>query len=125
MKQTNAKLVWAPDHNTQHNDVNRQLYHAVSAVATAPVHLGDSPVKEGAVNALVAMPDNQHALSASDDMTVKLFTFKYQVAANIGTVVRTFTHHTGPVRCLALMPDGRRFVSGSDDMTARIVEHGL
>ena len=45
MKQTNAKLVWAPDHNTQHNDVNRQLYHAVSAVATAPVHLGDKHQK--------------------------------------------------------------------------------
>ena len=48
MKQTNAKLVWAPDHNTQHNDVNRQLYHAVSAVATAPVHLGDKHQKRRA-----------------------------------------------------------------------------
>ena len=75
--------------------------------------------------ALVAMPDNQHALSASDDMKVKLFIFNDEIDENVGRVVRTFTHHTGPVRCLALMPDGRRFVSGSDDMTARIVEHGL
>lgn len=76
----------------------------------------------GAVNALVAMPDNKHALSASDDMTVKLFIFNDAVVENIGRVVRTFTHHTGAVRCLALMPDGRSFVSGSDDMTVRIVD---
>ena len=69
--------------------------------------------------ALVALPDNQHALSGSLDKTVKLFD------VNDGAVLRTFTHHTGLARCLALLPDGRRFVSGSHDGTARIVEHGL
>ena len=71
------------------------------------------------VVALVALPDNQHALSGSYDRTIKLFN------VNDGTVLRTFTHHTGRVRCLALLPDGRRFVSGSFDTTACIVEHGL
>ena len=71
------------------------------------------------VEALVALPDNQHALSGSADKTVKLFN------VNDGTVLRTFKHHTEDVYCLALLPDGLRFVSGSADKTARIVEHGL
>ena len=66
------------------------------------------------VTALVALPDNQHALSASFDQTVKLFN------VNDGAVLRTFTHHTDGVTSLALLPDGLRFVSGSDDKTARI-----
>ena len=69
--------------------------------------------------ALVALPDNQHALSGSGDKAVKLFN------VNDGVALRTFTHHTHYVFCLALLPDGRRFVSGSKDGTARIVEHGL
>jgi WD40 repeat protein len=71
------------------------------------------------VNALVALPDNQHALSGATDHTVKLFN------VNDGTVMRTFTHHRNCVKSLALLPDGLRFVSGSDDSTACIVEHGL
>ena len=69
--------------------------------------------------ALVALPDNQHALSASNDSTVKLFN------VNDGAVLRTFTHHTDQVYFLALLPDGLRFVSGSYDNTARIAYHGL
>jgi WD40 repeat protein len=71
------------------------------------------------VSALVALPDNRHALSASGDETVKLFN------VNDGTVLRTFKHHESGVSSLALLPDGLRFVSGSNDYTARIVEHGL
>ena len=70
-------------------------------------------------SALVALPDNQHALAASYDKTVKLFN------VNDGAVLRTFTHHTREVLCLALLPDGLRFVSGSWDDTARIAYHGL
>ena len=40
------------------------------------------------VMALVALPDNQHALSSSDDKTVKLFN------VNDGAVLRTFENHT-------------------------------
>ena len=67
----------------------------------------------------MALPDNQHALSASNDHTVKLFN------VNNGFVLRTFTHHTAPVTSLALMSDGLCFVSGSDDKTARIAYHGF
>ena len=70
------------------------------------------------VNALVAL-DNQHALSASYDSTIKLFN------VNDGAVLRTFENHTDTVSSLALLPDGLRFVSGSNDETARIAYHGL
>ena len=69
--------------------------------------------------ALVALPDNQHALSGSADKTVKLFD------VNDGAVLRTFKHHNNRVHCLALLPDGLRFASGSYDNTACVVEHGL
>ena len=71
------------------------------------------------VTTLVALPDNQHALSASLDNTVKLFN------VDDGAVLRTFKHHPVSVNCLALMPDGLRFISGSYDDTACIVYHGL
>ena len=78
-----------------------------------------SELHTGFVRALVALPDNQHALSGSDDKTVKLFN------VDDGDVLRTFTHHTYWVNSLALLPDGLRFVSGSHDNTARIAYHGL
>jgi WD40 repeat protein len=84
---------------------------------TFELHTGD--VYTHTVNALVALPDNQHALSGSDDGTVKLFN------VNDGTVLCSFPHHTSQVSCLALLTDGLRFVSGSYDNTARIAYHGL
>ena len=82
--------------------------------------------------ALVALPDNQHALSGGST----LFDYYVQDHAitknriqlfnvNTGAVLRTFMHHTRSVNSLALMPDGLRFISGSDDETACIVYHGL
>ena len=52
------------------------------------------------VVALVALLDNQHALSASTDHAAKLFN------VNDGAVLRNFTHHTKTMECLALLPDG-------------------
>ena len=66
-----------------------------------------------AVWAVVALPDNQHALSGSQDKTVKLINVNDRPSAR--SILRTFRHHTSPVRCLCLMPDGVRFVSGTDD----------
>ena len=87
----------------------------------------------GAVLALVALPDNEHALSASADKTVKLFSVpSLALFGPPGFILRTFKHHlwskapvNNSVHCLALLPDGLRFVSGSDDGTACIVYHGL
>ena len=88
-------------------------------VAAAPAVAPAPAPANSAGDALVALPDNQHALSGSFDATVKLFN------VNDGTVLRTFTHHAHEVNCLALLPDGLRFVSGSDDKTAHIAYHGL
>ena len=99
--------------------------------------MGEVKVRHaGAVNALVALPDNKHALSASADKTIKLFSVPnvgdyWSDDPAIGTVLRTFKHHCwstsrwNAVKCLALLPDGLRFVSGSYDGTACIVYHGL
>ena len=69
------------------------------------------------VHALVALPDNQHALSGSADETVKLFN------VNDGAVLRTFKHDS-LLMDLTVLPDGRRFVFGGGE-TAYVVEHGL
>ena len=72
-----------------------------------------SELHTGLVWAVVALPDNQHALSASTDATVKLFN------VNDGTVLRTFAHHARSVYSLALLPDGLRFISGSSRTRSR------
>ena len=77
------------------------------------------------VTALVALPDNQHALSGCGAWTVLSHGFVNLFNVNDGAVLRTFKHHQAPVKCLALLPDGLRFVSGSGDGTARIFYHGL
>ena len=79
---------------------------------------GTAILYNGWVQALVALPDNRHALSGSF-ATVKLFN------VNDGAVLRNFTHHTYGVRSLALLPDGLRFVSASQNAAAHIAYHGL
>jgi WD40 repeat protein len=73
--------------------------------------------------AIIALPDNQHALVGSQDKTVMLIDVNDRPSSR--SILRTFRHHTGPVRCLCLLPDGIRFVSGSSDGNACIVETGL
>ena len=71
------------------------------------------------VNNIVALPDNQHALSAAEDK-VELFN------VHDGAVLRTFKHrYTDDLPSVALHPDGLRFVVGSTDGNARILYHGL
>ena len=68
--------------------------------------------------AVVALPDNQHALSGSYDDTVKLFN------VNDGAALRTFKHHTSWVLSLALLPTASAS-SAARTNTARIAYHGL
>jgi WD40 repeat protein len=89
------------------------------------VHLLDGTLKNTfklhpwTITALVALPDNQHALSGSNDHAIKLFN------VNDGAVLRTLKLYDGEVMSLALLPDGLRFVSGSRDNRACIAYHGL
>ena len=69
-------------------------------------------------NANVALPDNQHALSASAPHHQALQRQRWHRPAHL------HAPH-GPGALLALLPDGLRFVSGSSDNTARIAYHGL
>ena len=67
----------------------------------------------------MAMPDNQHALSAGNDQTLKLFN------VNDGVVLRSFTGQSHEwSSAMAVLPDGLRFVK-CVGRTARIVYHGL
>ena len=105
-------------------------------VSTLRSPFQDDDADYGLATALVALPDNQHALAGSNYGPVALFN------VNDGAVLLTFDNHAHPrhlyenwwqehprtppaVNALALLPDGLRFVSGSEDKTACIVEHGL
>lgn len=68
---------------------------------------------EGAVNALVALPDGGFA-SAGEDRRIALWSREGQAPA------RVFEGHEGPVAALALSPDGKTLASASWDGTARL-----
>jgi WD40 repeat protein len=73
-----------------------------------------------AVNAVVVTLDGQHALSASDDGTLKLWDLEQ------GTELRSLVGHDCKVTAVAVTPDGRLVVSGSDDGTLKLwdLDHG-
>lgn len=68
---------------------------------------------EGAVNAVVTLPDGRFA-SAGEDARIALWT------PGAATPVRVFTGHSGPVAVLAVSPDGSMLASGAWDGTARL-----
>lgn len=68
---------------------------------------------EGAVNALVSLPDGGFA-SAGEDRRIALWGREGQAPA------RVFDGHEGPVAALALSPDGKVLASASWDGTARL-----
>jgi WD40 repeat protein len=69
---------------------------------------------EGWVNAVAVLPDGRHAVSASSDRTLKVWSLVS------GTEVRTLSGHDGSVAAVAVTPDGRYVISGSSDRTVRL-----
>jgi WD40 repeat protein len=65
------------------------------------------------VTALALSSDGRHALSGSDDETVRWWDVES------GRCLRTLEGHTGVVNTLALSADGRHALSGSSDETVR------
>ena len=61
-------------------------------------------------------PDGQHALSGSDDTTVRLW------EVESGRCLRVLEGHTDRVWSVAWSPDGQHALSGSDDKTVRLWE---
>ena len=66
------------------------------------------------VQSAALSPDARHALSGSDDGTVRLWDLE------TGREIRRFEGHTDTVTSVALAPDGRWAVSGSSDHTVRV-----
>jgi RNA polymerase sigma factor (sigma-70 family) len=66
------------------------------------------------VGTVVFSPDGRHALSSSEDKTVRLW------GVETGQELRRFEGHTDRVFSVACSPDGRRALSGSADGTARL-----
>lgn len=82
----------------------------------APSTLRWSGVLEGhmgQVNDVAVTPDTKHIVSASEDLTLRVW------EVETGQCVRTLTGHGGWVRCVAACSDGARILSGSYDGTIR------
>src|SRR5262249_61278001 len=67
----------------------------------------------GRVLSLAVTRDGRHALSGSEDRTLRL----WDLAS--GAELRCLRGHTGPVLSVALAPEGRQALSGSQDGTVR------
>ncbi len=74
----------------------------------------DDVESNGSVSAVAFAPDGKHALSASEDRTLKL----WDIATHKD--LRTFKGHQGEVYAAAFSPDGKLAASGSEDRTVRL-----
>jgi WD40 repeat protein len=81
--------------------------------------LGDSPKK--GINAVIAMPDDRRAISASSDETLKVWDLEH------GIELCTLEGHKGSVTAVAVTLDGKRAVSASSDRRLKIwdIESGM
>jgi WD40 repeat protein len=71
----------------------------------------------GPVRAVAVSPDGRHAVSASEDHTLKVWDLE------TGRELRTLTGHSAPVSGVSINPDGRRAVSTSFDRTLRLWDY--
>ena len=63
---------------------------------------------------MAVTPDGRHAVSASDDRTLKV----WDLAS--GAELRTLAGHADGVTAVAVTPDGRQAVSASQDRTLKV-----
>ena len=68
----------------------------------------------GPVRAVAVTPDSRRAVSASDDVTLKVWELE------TGREVRTLAGHADRVMAVAVTPDGQRAVSASTDKTLKV-----
>jgi hypothetical protein len=77
-------------------------------------YLWTSSGHTGAVYGTAFSSDGNYFITASDDMTVKIWD------ASNGTLIRTLTGATGAIRGVAISPDGTLVAAGSADRKVRI-----
>jgi len=65
------------------------------------------------VNAVTLSPDGRHALSGSEDCTLRFWDLQ------TGQLLRTFAGHEAGVKAVAISPDGRHVLSASGDRTLK------
>ncbi|KAF2819055.1 WD40 repeat-like protein [Ophiobolus disseminans] len=73
----------------------------------------------GDVNSAVFFPTGTVLATASDDMTIKLWSL-LNIIGGAAEPLCTLEGHTSWVRATAFSPDGHRLASGSDDKTVRL-----
>jgi WD40 repeat protein len=69
---------------------------------------------EGGIKSVAVMPDGRHAISASQDHTLRVWDL------DTGQELRILAGHAGTVNGVAVSPDGRQALSASDDRTLRL-----
>ncbi len=83
----------------------------VSALAQEAGHLSGH---NGAVMMAAFAEDNDRVVTASSDLTAKLWDVR------TGQVLQSWGQHTGPLYCLSVSGDGRTLVTGAQDNTLRV-----
>ncbi|MFO1000047.1 MAG: WD40 repeat domain-containing protein [Planctomycetaceae bacterium] len=68
----------------------------------------------GAVMMAAFAEDNDRVVTASSDLTAKLWDVK------TGQILQSWGQHTGPLYCLSVSGDGRTLVTGAQDNTLRV-----
>ena len=66
------------------------------------------------VKAVAVTPDGKHAISGSDDNTLKVWDIES------GEELQRLEGHTRLINAVAVTPDGKRVISGSDDNTLKV-----
>ena len=90
------------------------LTSTIGSTATFAQEPGYFSGHNGAVMMAAFAEDNDRVVTASSDLTAKLWDVK------TGQSLQSWGQHTGPLYCLSVSGDGRTLVTGAQDNTVRV-----